>query len=150
MTWTYNTALTTDRDKIRLLIGDTTSNDQLLSDEEITFIITQQPNAYYAAAQACEMIAGKFGRDVSTTLEGMSIAKRQRFENYIQLAEQLRVMAMRTTPSQPFNAAQTKTNRDAYSHIQDSDLVEPNFQLEMHDNPESEGRLGELYDSSQR
>ena len=150
MTWTYNASVSTDRDKIRLLIGDTDTNDQLLSDEEIDFVITQQPNVYYSAAQCCETIAGKFGRDVSTTLEGMSIAKRQRFENYLNMANNLRVMAMRALPSQPFAASIDTEQRKAYSYKENDNLVQPNFEIEMHDNPESVGRAGELYDQSQR
>jgi len=150
MTWTYNSSVSTDRDKIRLLIGDTDTNDQLLSDEEISFVIAEQPNVYYAAAQCCETIAGKFGRDVSTTLEGLSIAKRQRFENYLNMAETLRVTAMRVKPGKPFAAAIDKDDRDAYSHKEMTNLVQPNFELEMHDHPEGEGRRGELYDPGQR
>lgn len=150
MTWTYNSDVSTDRDKIRLLIGDTDTTDQLLSDEEIDFVSTQQPNNYYAAAQCCETIAGKFARDVSTTLEGMSIAKRQRFENYLNMANNLRVMAMRTKPSKPFAASIDKDLKDAYSYKENSNLVQPNFELEMHDNPEGEGRISEIYDRSQR
>ena len=150
ITWTYNASVSTDRDKIRLLIGDTDTTDQLLSDEEIDFVITQQPNVYYAAAQCCETVAGKFSRDVSTTLEGMSIAKRQRFENYLNMANNLRVMAMRALPSKPFAASIDKDDRDAYSHKENTNLVQPNFDIEMHYHPEGEGRRGELYDPGQR
>ena len=150
MTWTYNSDVSTDRDKVRLLIGDKDTNDQLLSDEEIDFVITQQPNVYYSAAQCCETIAGKFGRDVSTTLEGMSIAKRQRFENYLNMANQLRTMAMRVAPSKPFAASIDKDDKEAYSYHENSNLVQPNFEIEMHDHPEGEGRRGELYDPGQR
>ena len=40
MTWTYdNTALaTSDKDAVRLIIGDTDTNAQLLANEEITWI----------------------------------------------------------------------------------------------------------------
>ena len=37
MAWTYSTALTADKDKVRFLIQDTDTDDQLLADEEIAY-----------------------------------------------------------------------------------------------------------------
>ena len=57
---------------------------------------------------------------------------------------------MRALPSQPFAASIDTEQRKAYSYKENDNLVQPNFEIEMHDNPESEGRAGELYDPSQR
>ena len=39
MTWSYNENLSTDRDKVRFRIGDTDTDDQLLSNETIDAIL---------------------------------------------------------------------------------------------------------------
>ena len=38
MAFTYNPALASEADQVRLLLGDTNAADPLLSDEEIAFI----------------------------------------------------------------------------------------------------------------
>jgi hypothetical protein len=71
MTWSYNTALTADKDKVRTFIGDTNTSEQLISDEEITFFLTQSDNIYGAAARACRAIAAKYARLTDTEVEGV-------------------------------------------------------------------------------
>ena len=42
MTWTYSgNPSSTERDAVRFLVGDTDTNDQLLSNEEIDYLVTQ-------------------------------------------------------------------------------------------------------------
>jgi hypothetical protein len=55
MAWTYDPAKLNDspKDQIRLLIGDTNENEQLLQDEEIQFYIDQCPNDVNRAALVC-------------------------------------------------------------------------------------------------
>ena len=42
--------LPNERDKVRLLVGDTDKEDFLMHDEEIDFYISEEPNRYWAAA----------------------------------------------------------------------------------------------------
>jgi hypothetical protein len=58
MAWTYDTELAAEKDKIRLLIGDTVQSRPLIQDEEINYLLTTH-DFYEAAAQACEVIARK-------------------------------------------------------------------------------------------
>ena len=63
MSWTYTDPNTSDRDKIRFLIGDTDSTDPLLSDEEIAFTLTEAGGSVYQAGHdSCYAIAAKFSR----------------------------------------------------------------------------------------
>ena len=42
--------LPNERDKVRLLVSDTDSENFLMEDEEIDFFISEEPNKYFAAA----------------------------------------------------------------------------------------------------
>jgi len=73
MAWTYDE---TDLDKtttsgrlnvVRLLIGDTDTNDQLVKNEEITFALSESNNnVYFAGSWAASVIASLFARKVDT------------------------------------------------------------------------------------
>ena len=52
MSFSYSTSLTADLDKIRLLIADTDSTSVIFQNEEITGLLTMEPNVYMAAALA--------------------------------------------------------------------------------------------------
>jgi hypothetical protein len=97
MTWTYSVSTfdttTSDgrRNSVRLLIGDTNTNDQQVQDEEIAFALTEKSNnIYYAASWLCNAIASKYGRLVDTQLDGALESKySQMSKNYRQLATML-------------------------------------------------------------
>ena len=57
MTWTYTgDPNVSDRDKIRFLIGDTDTNDQLVNDEEIEWALTEAGSIYQAAHDLCTQL----------------------------------------------------------------------------------------------
>lgn len=90
--------MASSRDTVRLMIGDTDPSDILLADGEIdTFIsrrtINDSVNAEAAAADACEAIAAKFGRDYSVTEDGQTFLRSQRVDHYTELAKYLRKRA---------------------------------------------------------
>lgn len=63
MSWSYDpTNLENHLNWIRLRIGDTDTNDQQLSDEEITSLLSLHDNKCLAAAAAAGMIAAKYSR----------------------------------------------------------------------------------------
>lgn len=94
MAWTYDE---TDLDKtttsgrlnvVRLLIGDTDTNDQLIENEEITFALSESNNnVYFAGAWAASTIAAQFARKVDTKLDGALSA------NYSDLAKQYKALS---------------------------------------------------------
>jgi hypothetical protein len=97
MTWTYSSAPGTSgsgplRDGVRLLIGDTDTNDQQIQDEEIAFALSQGgSDLHKSAAIACRMIAARYARLVDTTVDETGIRARydQRQKAYHDLAEKL-------------------------------------------------------------
>jgi hypothetical protein len=94
MAWSYEeTDLSTTTDtgrlnSVRLLIGDTDEDDQLIQDEEILFGLAQvNDNIYFAGSWAANAIAAKFTRKVTTKLDGALSA------NYSDLARQYKALS---------------------------------------------------------
>jgi len=76
MAFTY-VSPTTDRDKVRFLIGDTISADAHFQDEEINFLLTSQGTVYDAAIQGAELLAGRYAHrsNYSRSIGDLSISE---------------------------------------------------------------------------
>jgi len=94
MTWSYNTSLATDKDKVRFYIGDTDTNDQLLQDEEINFLLAEMSNVLLAAAHAAKAIAAKFSRQADKAVGDLRISLSQKARAYMSLAADLEKRAL--------------------------------------------------------
>lgn len=132
MTWSYDVGSLTagSKDHVRKLVGDTDTNLQLISDEEITFNLTQFSNVYRAAAQTAEDIAATFAQQCDTTNTGdLSVKASQRFQHYTKLAQTLRTRAARGVATMKVYGSQT-ANVDTLDT--DDSLVQPKFKLGMH------------------
>ena len=96
MTWSYDASVDEDKDRVRLMIGDTDSAEGLLQDEEIEYILTVHPSSgtgqpYLAAAHAADMIAAQFARRADRSIGKLSIQAKQQRDHYVELAQSLRV-----------------------------------------------------------
>lgn len=73
MSATYNTALPTNMDWVRLLTGDTNTTSARLSDEEINAIIAEESTngaigaslKYFSAARALSALLARYGSDAT-------------------------------------------------------------------------------------
>lgn len=64
MTWTYSgNPANSSRDAVRFLVADTDSNDPLITDEEIAYLLDLYTEAPSAAVGAARAIAAKFSRE---------------------------------------------------------------------------------------
>lgn len=95
MAWTYSgNPASSDRDKIRFLIGDVASTPQSLSDEELQYLISEapEPKAEMAAAEAADLWADRFaGLSASSKSVGdLSIS-----QDYAGTSERLHKLAAR-------------------------------------------------------
>ena len=93
MTWTYNgTPSLSTRDAVRLLAGQTSSSAQVLvSDEEISYLVAQEGNAYYAAAAVCEAIGGQYtGLATDKQVGNLRLMYGERGKKYLEQAASLR------------------------------------------------------------
>jgi len=89
MTWSYNSSLASDKDKVRLLTGDTDTTDQLLQDEEINYLLTETGNVLLAAGRAARAIAAKFARQADKEVGDLRVSLSQKAEAYRKLADDL-------------------------------------------------------------
>lgn len=145
MTWTYSTSsLGLAKNQVRLIIGDTSTSDQQLADEEISYVLGVQSTVTYAAASCCELIAAKYARKVNTQNGALRVSAAAQHEHYLKLAERLRAGGPGTIPG----AEGGVLLADMYvggalvseksSLESDNDNVEPSFSLGMDDRDTTE------------
>ncbi len=98
MSKTYTPSATpSNKDKIRLLVGDTDSASMVLHDEEILMVLNEQTNVGLAAAACADLIASFYARQVNTKNGSISINASDRVKAYRDLAAHLR-----QSPENPF------------------------------------------------
>lgn len=131
MTWTYSNALTANKDKVRLLIADTDTADQQLADEEINWVITQEPNVYAAASKCCSLLAAKYSRQADTEVGDLSVKKSQRATAYRALAKDLKAQAVIDAPI----FAPSLSISDKQSYEDDTDIPASKFFRDMQEYP---------------
>lgn len=132
MTWSYSGTPSEEnpKDQVRFLTQDTVEDDQLLSDEEITFLLGLEGGPLKASVKAAETIAAKFARKCDEAVGQVKISFSQKFDQYIKLAKALKRHSD-IKGAIPFSGgldiSQKDTQRD------DDDRVEPFFRRELHD-----------------
>lgn len=142
MSWSYdesNLNSTTAAGRlnvVRLLVGDTDTNDQQVQDEEITFALTETNNSvYYAAGWIARAISGKYARQVTIDLDDQLMAQYSDLAGqYALLADRLEYQGKRTSGAMGMigggiSKTDMETNRD------NTDRVEPSFRRDQFDNP---------------
>ena len=126
MTWTYSsTNLSTDLAKVRSLVGDTDTNDQQLTDEEIDFYLDNAGNLYYAAANVSDALAGKYQRRVDKSVGRASLTASQRAKGYREQAASLRAQAAVYSGITPYVGGISESDKETIED--DSDRVRPLF-----------------------
>lgn len=92
--------ITSNLDRVRLLIGDTNGADPLLSDDEVEMHIAYRTwetdagaevvNLPAAAADAAAAIAAKFAREFNFAEDGQRFDRSQKASHYLALEQSLR------------------------------------------------------------
>lgn len=104
MTWSYSgNPSNSANDKVRFLCGDTDTNNQQVSNEEIAFLLTEwNSDCYLSAAFACDAISGKYSAkaDLSRSVGDLSISSQYgaQAKTFMERAASLRVLAVRAAP----------------------------------------------------
>lgn len=107
MTWTYSgNPSSSSLDAVRFLCGDTDTANQLISNEEVAFLLSEwNSDTYLAAAFACDAIAGTFAAkaDGSKSVGDLSISTQygSQSRTYLERAASLRAQASRRFPPSP-------------------------------------------------
>ena len=136
MAWSYSgDPRTSDRDTVRFTIQDTDSSLQLLTDEEIDFLLERWMPKYdsttYVAAVAAALVSRKFVGIVSVSADGVTVNTSDLVQRYRDLADELRR-----------EHAQSQIGEVDLTNImvgQDRDpRIRPlRFGIGLHDNPEA-------------
>lgn len=135
MTWSYDIESGEDKDVVRLLIGDTNTNDQEMSDEEIAYFLTQETDVYLAAARAARALQSKYSRMVDVRVESVSKSYSQRATGYAALAEDLIRQAGTTSiPSPGVSGVSVSEMRSQRSQ---TDRPREKFYMGKFDSPET-------------
>lgn len=87
--WTYSgNPSASAKDSVRFLCGDTDNRDQMLSDEEIEFLVARHSSVDHAAAWACRQMASSPCL-VDKSVDGLRISASQRAKALVALATRL-------------------------------------------------------------
>jgi hypothetical protein len=136
ITWSYQGYPADNlKDEVRFLVRDTNSSDQLLSDEEIYYLLTIFPNPLASAAMACETLASKFARDASEKAVGdLKINLVEKGKAFSDQASRLWILS-KLYRGRPQVYAGGISVADKRSQEQNSDRVTPDFYRHMNDFP---------------
>lgn len=139
MSFSYNSDLGTDRDRVRFLVQDTDANDQLLQDEEIAWLLTEEGSVRAAAIIAAETVAGKFARQADSAVGDLSISYSQKQAQYAALAARLRRTA--SLSAVPLVGGISVSRKQTVE--EDTDRVEPAFAVGMLSHPDHSAVLAD-------
>jgi hypothetical protein len=144
MTWSYSgDPSDSDKDSVRFIVGDTDTTDQLVTDEEIAWALTQNSNIYGASAIIAGTIAAKFSRKVDKSVGDLKLSLSQKSKQYLQLQKDLN--GKTATRVIPFSGGISIANKDSYKD--DTDRVRPAFNIDMQQDPDLTSRDRELTSS---
>lgn len=143
MSWSYSgNPSSSSRDKVRFLIGDTDSTDQLLTDAEVDYTLTVYTDAYLAGAMCSDVLAAKWSRLADKSVGSLSISYSQRQKNMAELAQRLRRMsATLSSTVAPYAGGISVSDKE--SQEEDDDRTAPAFSVGMHDAVEPPSKLSE-------
>lgn len=144
MSWTYSgDPKTSDRDAVRFWTGDVDTTRELLSDQELDFLLTSPyDSVLLAAAAACEVIAGRYAGEVSVSTDGTSVAVSELQNKYEQLALSLRDQYKNEASGLPFEAS------SMWPVEHDPSIKPLNFGIGFMDNAEAGSQSFGDYDPS--
>jgi len=141
MTWTYdNNPGTGDasgrRDAVRVLIGDTDTNDQLVTDEEIAFFLSEANDVVYmAAARAARQLEALFARKADTSLDEVSVEYGEISDRFAKLAVRLESDSARFSGGLGVPIAGGIRRGSMDDAEEDDDRVRPAFRVNQFNNP---------------
>jgi hypothetical protein len=132
MAATYDSTLSTDKDKVRFYIQDTDTANAQMQDEEITAMISLHGSYKEAAIVCCETLAmGYAGQDDSRKIGNMTLSNFfAKSKRYLELAKILK--ARFSNVITPYAGGISVSGKETYA--EDSDIVQPAFKRNMMDN----------------
>lgn len=130
MSWSYEPN-NSDKDRVRLLVGDVDATAQQLQDEELAFFLSENGNVYVAASEAAKALAALYARQVDKQVGDLRISASQRQAHYTTLAKELRRRVGRSVS--PYAGGLSISDKNSVAS--DTDRVRPAFERGMFDSP---------------
>jgi len=93
VTATYDPTLPTDADRVRLLTGDTDTDNARFSDEEIDALLVSPGGVYSTCAALFDGLAAQYSTRVDLSVDGFSTKSGMLAENFVRMANRFRGMA---------------------------------------------------------
>ncbi len=144
MTWTYSgDPASSVRDAVRFIVGDTDTTDQLISNEEIDYLITKNGTVTRSASESARAISAKFARLMSRSIGGLSADFSAKYRQYLELADNL-LTKDELSPVSPYISGFSRSDKEAVELNTDR---EPTFSRKgIMDNPRSQPSDESPYD----
>lgn len=137
MTWTYDAATFSEssatgrRNIVRLVIGDTNTNEQQLQDEEIDYFLDSvDDSVYQACLRAVRALIAKYSREGDIWMGHTRVERSQRVRNYRTLLEKLETDGSQVIAEMYAGGLSISEKTDL---AEDSDAVQPAFKIGMDD-----------------
>lgn len=111
--WSYSgDPSASTKDAIRFIVGDTDSDDQLITDAEINYLIARHGTINRTASEAARSIAAKFARLMNRSIGGLSADFSSKYRQYMELADNL-LSKEETDPVSPFISGYKRSEKEA-------------------------------------
>lgn len=135
MAWTFGgqSLETSPRDALRALIDDINPNNQLIQDEVLDYLLAHSGGFDSAVAAACDILAMRFGVDVSIGKASASYARLSQI--YSQRAAEFRKQARSSAGGFILSGGQSLAQKEAA--LANGDAVQPAFSVGMNDYEEN-------------
>jgi hypothetical protein len=136
VSWTYTKDPSkSDKDWIRWRLADTDENSQLFSDQEIQAALDAESDRNAALLTTAKALYAKYIRKVDSRMGELEFDYSQRAKEIRLLIEQLEKDILIRSVAAPWAASVSKGEKENIES--DSDRVEPYFERDMHDFPET-------------
>ena len=135
MSWSYDSKLGSNKDKVRFLIADTNSNKQVMDDEAINeFLSMAGGDVFTAAANCADGLASRYAGSANIRIDGFQVNRLATVQHYKELAIRLRAQAGTSSGSlgQPVVGGISESIMDGVDS--DSDRVQPQASRHAWDN----------------
>jgi len=133
MTWSYDDSLPTDRDKVRFRIGDTDSEEELLSNETLDALLVIRNDVVLASIDAVQAILAKFAREIDRQALGLGGPRSQKTTHYENLLKVLRAEADKGSTGVFYGGATIAAKQAA---LADTTKPQPPFRIDQFNNLE--------------
>jgi len=135
MSWTYGAdPANSDRDAVRLNIGDTDTTEELLQDAEIAYYLTTFGSVGEASYRAAQAISAKYARKSDQAIGDLKYSYSQQSKRYAELASELK-QQYAVSGVGVYSGGRTIADKDTVE--EDTDRVQPAFKRDQFANPKT-------------